>query len=171
MRIPVDDIKPWYRQFWPWFLITLPGIVVIAALYTVYIAFTHADAVVVDDYYTQGRAINASLALAERARELDLAADVAVDAVTGEVLVTVQGDPAPVDAMTLFLFHPARAELDQTLVLRGGGDGRYRGDLDRQPAPRYHLRLQPHDSPQWRLDGLIDLRRSKQVTLVPFGGG
>ncbi|HEY8384782.1 MAG TPA: FixH family protein, partial [Porticoccaceae bacterium] len=103
MRIPVDDIKPWYRQFWPWFLITLPGIVVIAALYTVYIAFTHADAVVVDDYYTQGRAINASLALAERARELDLAADVAVDAVTGEVLVTVQGDPAPVDAMTLFL--------------------------------------------------------------------
>ena len=32
------DTTPWYRQFWPWFLIVLPGSVVVAALTTVYIA-------------------------------------------------------------------------------------------------------------------------------------
>ncbi|MCK9563460.1 MAG: FixH family protein [Bacteroidales bacterium] len=163
-------VKPWYRQFWPWFLIALPGTVVVAALYTVYLAFQNADAVVVDDYYTEGRAINVSLALDNRARELDLSAAITVDRVSGEVLVTVRGDPAPAEAMTFHLFHPASAELDQTVTLRGSGDGRYRGDLDSAPATRYHLRLQPHDSPQWRLDGQLDFRQGEQVTLVPFGG-
>ncbi|MFT7320700.1 FixH family protein, partial [Congregibacter sp.] len=30
--------EPWYQQFWPWFLIALPGSVVIAGLSTLYIA-------------------------------------------------------------------------------------------------------------------------------------
>lgn len=166
-----EDTKPWYRQFWPWFLIVLPGTVVVAALYTVYIAFKHADSVVVDDYYQEGRAINVSLALDDRARELDLSATLTVDRISGEVLVAVQGDTEPPETMTLYLFHPANAALDQALTLRGSGNGRYRGDLDSAPATRYHLRLQPRDSPQWRLDGQLDFREGEQVTLVPFGGG
>ena len=165
------DTKPWYRQFWPWFLIILPSVVVVAALYTVYLAFQHADAVVVDDYYTEGRAINVSLALDDRARELGLSATVTVDRLTGEVLVAVEGNPAPTTEMDLHFFHPARPDLDQTITLKGSGDARFRGDLDSAPATRYRLRLQPHDAPQWRLDGQLDFRQGEQVTLVPFGGG
>ncbi|MDX2349593.1 MAG: FixH family protein, partial [Porticoccus sp.] len=44
------DTKPWYRQFWPWFLMALPGSVVIAGLTTVYIAFNGADTLVNDNY-------------------------------------------------------------------------------------------------------------------------
>ena len=32
---------PWYRQFWPWFVIALPASAVIAGLTTVWIAVTH----------------------------------------------------------------------------------------------------------------------------------
>lgn len=40
------DSKPWYRQFWPWFLIALPAISVIFSFATLYIAVSGADEVI-----------------------------------------------------------------------------------------------------------------------------
>ncbi len=39
--------KPWYREPWPWFLISLPAAAVIAGLTTVWIAANSADGLVV----------------------------------------------------------------------------------------------------------------------------
>lgn len=39
------DTKPWYRQFWPWFLIALPLTSVVASFATLWIAVTNADEV------------------------------------------------------------------------------------------------------------------------------
>ena len=55
------DSQPWYRQFWPWFLIALPATVVVAGLTTWWIAAHKADSLVVDDYYKEGLAINRQL--------------------------------------------------------------------------------------------------------------
>ena len=41
-----SDSKPWYRQFWPWFLIALPLSSVVLSFATLYVATTHADTVV-----------------------------------------------------------------------------------------------------------------------------
>lgn len=40
---------PWYRQFWPWFIIALPASAVIASLFTFYLAVSRPDHMVVDD--------------------------------------------------------------------------------------------------------------------------
>ena len=40
---------PWYRQFWPWFIIALPASVVIASFVTLWLAITHPDHLVVDE--------------------------------------------------------------------------------------------------------------------------
>ena len=40
---------PWYRQFWPWFIIALPASAVIASLITFYLAVSRPDHLVVDD--------------------------------------------------------------------------------------------------------------------------
>jgi len=40
-----QDTKPWYRHFWPWFIIALLGSGVSASLYTVYLAMTTAEPV------------------------------------------------------------------------------------------------------------------------------
>ncbi len=37
-----EQAKPWYKQFWPWFLIALPGSVVIASFITIAIAVENA---------------------------------------------------------------------------------------------------------------------------------
>lgn len=57
----MQETRPWFRQFWPWFLIALPGAVVIASLLTVYIAVTHQDPVVDGNYYKHGLTINERL--------------------------------------------------------------------------------------------------------------
>ena len=36
---------PWYRQFWPWFLIVLPASSVVFSFATLYVAIRHADEV------------------------------------------------------------------------------------------------------------------------------
>jgi hypothetical protein len=33
---------PWYKQFWPWFLISLPAAVVVASMFTIKIAIDSA---------------------------------------------------------------------------------------------------------------------------------
>ncbi len=40
------DTLPWYRQFWPWFILVLLGSSVCASLYTVYLAVSTAEPVI-----------------------------------------------------------------------------------------------------------------------------
>ena len=47
------DNKPWYRYFWPWFVLALLGAAVSGSLYTLYLASTTAEAV--DPEYLQKR--------------------------------------------------------------------------------------------------------------------
>ena len=54
-------ITPWYRHRWPWFIMLGPVAVMLATLVTVLLAVRQPDAMVVDDYYKQGKAINQDL--------------------------------------------------------------------------------------------------------------
>jgi uncharacterized membrane protein YadS len=35
--------SPWYHHFWPWFIVILLGVSVLASIGTVYVAFVHRD--------------------------------------------------------------------------------------------------------------------------------
>lgn len=49
-------IEPWYKQFWPWFIIALPASVVIASFFTLWLAISNPDHLVVtDDEYSELR--------------------------------------------------------------------------------------------------------------------
>jgi hypothetical protein len=43
MNGPTPHTRPWYRQFWPWFLIAIPLAGVVTASITATYAFTHPD--------------------------------------------------------------------------------------------------------------------------------
>ena len=58
---------PWYKQFWPWFLIAVPVITVIMSGFLIHFATSTQDTLVIDDYYKEGKAINARLDKVEAA--------------------------------------------------------------------------------------------------------
>ena len=51
-------VKPWYKQFWPWLLIAIPVFAIVRAGHTVYLMNQQSPDLVVDEYYTEGKAIN-----------------------------------------------------------------------------------------------------------------
>lgn len=56
---PVVQDRPWYRQFWPWFIIALPAAAVIAGFFTLWLAVSNPDYLVVDE--AEYRRLNSSL--------------------------------------------------------------------------------------------------------------
>jgi uncharacterized protein len=162
-HLPREDSKPWFRQFWPWFLIFLPGSVVVAGITTVVIANRGADDLVVDEYYKDGLAINRKLEKKERAEALGISASLQVT--DTDILVTTNG---PVDAqqLELLLSHPLEADQDFRVMLVQSVPGEYRGRLSAAIAPRWHWALVYQGESPWRLDGSL----AASDILKPNGG-
>jgi hypothetical protein len=43
------DIRPWYKEPWPWVAIAIPGAAVVMGIITLYLALTNPDYLVVDE--------------------------------------------------------------------------------------------------------------------------
>lgn len=154
MRPPREDTKPWYRQFWPWFLIALPGSVIIASMVTIWLAASSSDSLVRDDYYKEGLAINQ-----ERARE-HIAASLGVqlvfdyDLATG--LVTAHLNDAPVGNIThlnLSLVHPTLSGKDANTELVPVGERQFAGKIELEAGGiDWHVVVTPPGE-TWKLRG------------------
>jgi len=175
---------PWYRQFWPWFLIALPATVVVACFFMLYLAIRYSDDLVSDNYYRDGLAINLQLNQDVRATELALSArlnfdggsDDAIEVLALELTSGLETFAMPA-VLQLYLLHPTDASADHVVTLMAAGDGRYRGQLPALPGLRVYLRLIPvaptegaseqeHlQSAAWRLAGEIDFTQSHIVEL------
>jgi hypothetical protein len=143
---PGNAVNPWYRERWPWILMSGPAIVLVAGVITTWIAFDSADGLVADDYYRKGLAINKVIAREERARSLGLAAS--IDSSGGRLRVRLSGD-AP-EAIFAHLAHATRSGFDARLRLARGADGAYEAALPALPAGRWRLALEdPRGS--WRI--------------------
>lgn len=156
--LPNDAMKkPWYRQFWPWFIMALPASAVVAGLTTVAIAVKHQDSVVRDDWYKEGKAINQDFARDDHARALGLSADVRIDDLTGELHLRLREDVAMAqpERLVLYFQHPTQASADQNLVLARRG-AEYVGQLPHALNGRFHVEL---GAPDWRLLGTREFPR------------
>jgi hypothetical protein len=152
-HFPDTDTLPWYRQFWPWFLIALPASVVCAAFVTLYIANRHSDDLVVDEYYKNGLAINRQLAKKQRSLELGITARVRVDGLSAVVSTT---GPVEATSLSLRFSHPLEADRDFTVAVEDFGSGIYRGNLAGPVATRWHWILENPGADSWRLDGTLE---------------
>lgn len=150
------NIKPWYREPWPWLLALGPFIVVIAGIYTAYLAIVSNDGLVTDDYYKKGLAVNQTIASSEHARKLGLTVGVRMTegGFVARLAAADQAFAMP-PLLVLTLSHPTRAGLDQSLVLRREGDA-YAGQL-RLPKSGHWLVLVEDETKSWRLMGNVVL--------------
>jgi len=156
--------KPWYREPWPWFLISLPATAVIAGLTTVWIAAKSADGLVVGDYYKAGLAINQTLARDDVARDLALHAALRVE--DGMLALTLGGRlPAYPAQLALVLAHPTRQGQDQTLALEHTGGGRYQARFPALADGKWHALLSDAAA-TWRLSGVLHTPLGETVVLT-----
>lgn len=143
---------PWHRQFWPWFLLGLPAVVVVASLITVGIAVQHADDLVADDYYKEGLAINRQLEYQHRAEVLGLSAALELDA--GQVRLSLTGGSSPA-SVKLSLFHPMEANRDLSLKLQRTATGQYVAPIPIAVAGNWHWSIEPLSGERWELNGRL----------------
>ena len=138
--------KPWYREPWPWILMSGPAAVLIAGAATMWIAFASADGLVADDYYKQGLGINRVLAREEAARRLGVSAEVRLS--EGKISVALRGESP--EALFAQLAHATRAGHDMRLRLTRSASGAYEAELP--PLAPGHWRLTIDDAlGRWRL--------------------
>lgn len=152
--------RPWYRQFWVWFVIAIPAISIVSSLHYVYLAVIHKDDVVSGDWYQDGKAINEDFARVDTARGLQMHANIILDDLSGEVIVSMQGakDVQWPASLTLSLNHMTQQARDQVLALTAISPGEYRGQLKKIPVGRFTLDISTRD---WHM--------SKDVTLPAVG--
>lgn len=157
MRPPREDTEPWYKQFWPWFLISLPLSVVIASIVTINIAVSTNDGLVSDDYYKEGLGIHRNAESAARAKALGIAGALSYDAETGALSLALDGPltDAP-GLLSLQVTHPTRPNNDRLTQLTAMGNGRYAGRIEPLVPANWKLSLQPEDG-DWRIVGRLGI--------------
>jgi hypothetical protein len=186
------DALPWYRHFWPWFIIGLLAAAVSASIATVVIAFANQDSLVSENWYESGEQINRRLESNQNAARRAIRAELSVDDLTGEVRVDLAGlGVGGVAQLMLTLSHPTQASRDRSIELVRAESGLFRGSLDAQLRGRWYASLAPEattprgaaepsgasstahspatPSTQWRLDAT--LRFPSSEPLVMDGSG
>ncbi len=158
--------EPWFKQFWAWFVISLPATVVVASVITVMIAINNEDSLVADDYYKEGLAINQVLALDKTASELALSAQLRIDQLTGDIIVTMAGniDSWP-EQLELFWVHPTDKARDFSTVLTRSGVVTFLGQLERPVNHRWYVQLASNNAVPWRLKKEIDLAQNDEFLI------
>lgn len=157
MRPPREDTSPWYRQFWPWFLISIPALTIIGALVTINLAIETDDGLVKDDYYKEGLAIRKDAARVHTAQQLGISALLQHDPRQGGISLQLN-DAAVGDLhqLILTLFHPTRSNQDQTITLTRTGEGLFEGKLAPLEQANWQLAVEPTNS-QWRISGRLSV--------------
>jgi hypothetical protein len=164
-RPATSDIEPWYKQGWPWLLISLPASAVVGGIITIILAVHSPNALVVDDYYKEGLAIN------QHKRRLQTAGDMGVEGLlrsdgTQLTLSLSSRVPVTAEALRLQLIHSTRSDLDRELVLHRSADGSYSGAIGELLPGAWYLRLGPGDK-SWEIRTRVSTDGPFQARLTP----
>lgn len=158
-----EDTDPWYRQFWPWFIIALPAMAVVAGLYTLWLAMQTNDSLVMrsDDGM---RAVTERNTVAEQeAARLGLSALIKIQSDSGAVVVSLFAHPSVAESgaissnvLSLRMRHPTIASRDALIELLpaipdADGNLTWAGHFVAVPDDRRYVTLSSGD--EWRLTG------------------
>lgn len=151
---------PWYKQFWPWFVIALLATAVVASLNMVFLAFSTTDSLVTEAPEGMDVVAERHLAAERLARNLGLDATLDIDLETGAITAVVKSTSISEwpKALLLEFSHPTHSARDVKISLTAGipdelGHPIWVGHVVAVPNGRHYLVLSPADSEDWRLNG------------------
>ncbi|WP_068376157.1 FixH family protein [Paraglaciecola hydrolytica] len=157
--------SPWYKQFWPWFLIVIPLSSMVLSFTMLHLAFDSEDSIVQDDYYNEGRSINLDLHKVEQARVRNIETYMKFSADSVQIEV-VQGDVGDGSALILDFFHSTQNFKDFKVTLLKDANGIYRGNIEQAIDGKWRISLHPHDN-SWKIQQVVYLPQSKALLFKP----
>ena len=160
-------VAPWWKQRWPWLLMAGPAIAVVAGSYTGYLAFTRQDALVVGDYYKQGKAINQDLRRDRAASALGLSMSIGYDATQGILAGRLRrdsGDDGKTERLFVRLSHATLPAKDIQLVVEPDEFGAFQINLPMLERSRWVVVVEG-EKRDWRLAGAWSWPGQRDVTL------
>ncbi|MGZ8287601.1 MAG: FixH family protein [Telluria sp.] len=161
----LQNVRPWYSHRWPWFLMLGPALVLVAGAFTGYLAVTRQDAVVVDDYYKKGKAINQDLRRDRMASSMQMAFIARHDPATGTLSGTLSSKGKPVvSPFRIRLAHSTLPQKDMVLEAIPGPDGGFRAALPNLEQARWRVVVEgPRND--WRLAGSWQWPAERELAL------
>jgi hypothetical protein len=157
------SFKPWYAQGWPWFLIALPAVAVVAGIITLVIAVRTSDGLVIDDYYKEGKAVVQTMNRSTRARELGFSARLNIRSDRIRIELAARDAASLPATLLLTISHPTREGMDQHLKLDGAG-AVFETGIAALSAGRWLIQLED-EGRTWRLNGAAYLPNETDVSL------
>lgn len=146
--------RPWYAQLWPWLLMLGPVAVILAGIHTTWLAFSRQDAMVVDDYYKQGKAINQDLRRDRAATALGLSFHGRYDAAAGKLHGRMLGFGVPISGkISIRLTHATQPEKDLKLDAQVDSAGEFSTGLPMLERGRWQVMVES-ERRDWRLSGV-----------------
>ncbi|GGP75448.1 FixH family protein [Shewanella ulleungensis] len=151
----MSNQPPWYKQFWPWFLIVLPMCAVIASLTTLKIALDNSDSLVAEEYYKEGKGINMDLRKIKYAQQIGM--KFLVKVTDQELQITQQGGPEYRAALNVRFYHPTIEANDFSLNATADANYVYRIPLDAAIKGPWEVRIEGFDA-KWRIQQRIEIK-------------
>ncbi|MCG7496339.1 FixH family protein [Vibrio sp. Of7-15] len=155
--------KPWYKQFWPWFIIALPMSAVIAGFTTLTLFTKNQVSLVAEDYYKKGKGINIDLSRLKAAKELGLEASIHSEG-SNLLLSFTKGKLETYPSLRVLFTHRTLADKDFSQMLTADANGNYRLSLDKSLDGPWFVELESFDK-QWMLQGRVNFPTSEPVEL------
>lgn len=155
--------KPWYKQFWPWFVFAIPAISICYSLTAVYIFSQNKVDLVAEDYYKKGKAINLDLSRLRVADALNLKAKVAVQ--SKEITVYFnKGELENNPNLRVTFTHRTLADKDFTQMVSADLSGTYRFESQLPLEGPWFVEVEPFAG-DWMLQGQVNLPTSDPISL------
>jgi len=166
MATTISSKLPWYKQGWPWILISIPFTSVCVGSYFAYIATHGTDPMVQEQYYAAGQSINKVIAAGQHAAARGMEGSLDFSANTVSLHLSAKNGGALPPVLTLQLSHPTIATLDQMVTLVSTAPGVYSGTLKPTDSQRWDITLAAPDN-DWSLSGRWAHDEGSSADLTP----
>ena len=156
------DAKPWYKEPWPFILVSITGLGVVAGSTLAVIGFSNPPEIVSGQFGSLAKFVTEDSALIDQARALGLSGRLALDG--DEVVLRMSahdGTSLPEQLMVQFQ-HPATSAGDSVALVSRTAGGEYRGSYAVPPHARAHVSVTDLGQ-NWALAGRLDAGASITV--------
>jgi len=126
------DTTPWYRQFWPWFILAILSWGVVSATITLSVALKNPPHMMTGDYAKLGKALVDTHVRADRAEKLGLGGTLMAE--NDGWLLRLDTTELKAQRILLLVQHPTDSSRDRQVVLSRTAPGEYRAAATDVPS-------------------------------------